>query len=486
MIRKIVHTNGLKSPLFLIISGGFILRILFLQVLAPFYFGRENIYVDGDTYAWCWAFQNLLETGEFTVNPGLEYGYFGRMPGYSFFVGIFYLICGQSWEAAFPVIAWTQLALDTFAIWLVYSIMHKISGLRSAALIAAILYASYPFIIVWIPLVYSEQSSIFFMLLAIWLLLKPKPYSGFLGAAALGFAALLRPQMLLIAPFLLVYATFKEPLNRKFMLRKALLLGVGFMLVYAPWPVRNYVNHGKFIPTQDLRGFYNWNTDVMAFMGYIYTVKPEWEPQYSQIIQNKKVIFPDIAYLSEEDSLKLDKAARMCQECGSGFSHKSGYWKKPFDEPNCNAEIVHLFNEQRLKMIQQHPFHVYVAVPLMNLKKALFKSRLTDDASLARKLASLLFFYRTLLIIAGWIALLVLFKRSDTRNKSFYAVIALFFLAFYILLCAGTMPQLRNIEMRYFLQADILLLFPLAHLVALYFEYMTSKALTKKGRAGIL
>ncbi len=485
MISKDV-LKQLKSPLFLIIAGGAVLRILFLMFLAPIYFGRENIYVDGDTYAWCYAFQNLIELGSFTVNPGLEYGYFGRMPGYSFFIGIFYLLNGHNWEAAFPLIAWVQLILDCIAIYLVYRIMQKVSGNNTAARIAAFLYAFYPFIIVWIPLVYSEQTSIFFLLLSVWFLLHPGYRYAFWGAVFLGFSSLLRPQMLILAPFLLLFALFRESFSLRIIWKKGLILLVGFLLIYAPWPVRNYINHGKIIPTQDLRGFYNWNTDVLAFWSYIYVVKSEWEPQYSQIIHNQKVVFPKEAYTSKEDSLKLERAIQLCQTCGSGFSHKFGYWKEPFDDPNCNAEIISLFTELRASQIKQNPWNVYVLVPLQNLKKGLFKTSLTDSASLARKAASLLFYYRSLLILLGWAGIVALLRRKTSDGKAFYLTITLFFVSLYLLLCAGMAPQLRNIEMRYFLPADILLLFPAAHFISLYFEYRMSKALTKKGKAGIL
>ncbi|HET8647000.1 MAG TPA: hypothetical protein VFO85_16005, partial [Vicinamibacteria bacterium] len=41
-----------------------------------------------------------------------------------------------------------------------------------------------------------------------------------------------------------------------------------------------------------------------------------------------------------------------------------------------------------------------------------------------------------------------------------------FFVLLYLTLCAGTSPQLRNIEMRYFLPADVLLLIPAAGLIS--------------------
>jgi hypothetical protein len=50
----------------------------------------------------------------------------------------------------------------------------------------------------------------------------------------------------------------------------------------------------------------------------------------------------------------------------------------------------------------------------------------------------------------------------------------LFFTVFYALQCGGTSPQMRNIEMRYFLHADVLLLFPAAWLMARFNKRTTA------------
>src|SRR5258708_7333610 len=84
--------------------------------------------------------------------------------GYSFFIGLFYLFTGKNWNAAFPIIAYAQIFLDSLAIYFVYKIGFKIfSGNKKSALATALIYASYPFIIVWTPVVYSESLAVFFL-----------------------------------------------------------------------------------------------------------------------------------------------------------------------------------------------------------------------------------------------------------------------------------------------------------------------------------
>jgi hypothetical protein len=127
-------------------------------------------------------------------------------------------------------------------------------------------------------------------------------------------------------------------------------------------------------------------------------------------------------------------------------------------------EVARLFNELRENQIKYNPFNFYVKVPLKNLQKALFKVKLSDNDSIARKLGSYLLYYRTILIFIGMIGVFFLFKSRVTIPIGVF--VSLFFAMLYIYLCAGTSPQCRNIEMRYFLQADVLMIIPAAFLIA--------------------
>ncbi|MBU0764312.1 MAG: hypothetical protein KJ607_05710, partial [Bacteroidetes bacterium] len=106
----------------------------------------------------------------------------------------------------------------------------------------------------------------------------------------------------------------------------------------------------------------------------------------------------------------------------------------------------------------------YLFVPLQNLKKALFKTTLLyDTGPFAKVIGSGLFIYRTILIIIGIFGSLLMIYRKIPEALIFI----LFFAILYLLLCFGTTTQARNIEIRYFLQADIMLLFPAAALISI-------------------
>lgn len=463
-MRKLQLKRNNRS-IILVCLLGLLLRAFFFAVGASIYFGRENIFVDGDTAAWASSFQNLVDHGTYSVNLDSEYGYFGRMPGYSFFIGLFYLITG-SWESAYPVIAVVQTLLDVAAIFICFKIGENIFGTDSrAAYVLAFLYGIYPFIIVWNPVVYSESISIFFMLVSVYYFVSPeKKYGYLLSGLFLALALLNRPQIALLFPVMAGWIVLTYRRQLRTMVTRAFQFTLLFAIVYGAWPLRNYVNHGKLVTTQDLRGFENWNVDVISFMQYIYSVKSEWEPQFTRILKNEPVTFPPDAYKVAGDSLQLAKAVEMSRTCGSGFSYWPAYSgnREQARQADCSAEIAAIFTKLRENQVKHNPMNFYVKVPLSNLKKSLFKFSLNDTGSAAKKAASLLFIFRTLLILAGAAGIILML-----RNRKPYAmVVAGYFILLYLALSAGTAPQFRNIEMRYLLPADILLLIPAAYLFA--------------------
>lgn len=458
--KKFFNEN---KGIIIIILLGFLLRCLFVLFGAKAFFGRENIFTDGDTGTWMLSIQNLLEHGIYSMRLDHEYGYFGRTPGYSFFIGIFYLLTGKDWNAAFPIIGWTQLFLDTFAIFVMYRIGMKIfRNDKLSSLILSFLYATYPFIITWNPVVYSESLSIFLLIVGFYFLVSDdiRFHSGWLGIF-LSLSVLTRPQVLILLPVVGVFILFKYRKNVNLLVKHTLYYGLTVLIVYGSWPIRNYLNYDKIQFTHDLRSFDVWGPDALAFREYIYTVKAEWEPQFSALVKNERVIFPEIAYRTPDDSLKLEQAVTLSQNCGSGFSYWSKYWKEPITGENCNDEIVRLFNELQDNQKKYNPVNVYLWVPLQNLAKSLFKIKLYNTESLARKIGSLLFLYRTLLIFLGIVGILYLIKSNDSEIGIFYVILG-YFVLLYFLLCFGTGPNFRNIEMRYFLPADVLLLIPAA------------------------
>ncbi|MEA3447317.1 MAG: hypothetical protein U9Q98_02555, partial [Bacteroidota bacterium] len=300
------------------------------------------------------------------------------------------------------------------------------------------------------------------MMLSLFLAVKNKNFWYLLfSGAVLGAAVLCRPQVFLLLP--LYVFVFWQPKQFKTVFIRGAIFFAGFVMLYGPWPIRNYVNHDKIILTQDLRGFGCWDEDVLSFLQYVYAVKSGWQPQRDQIVKNKPVTWPDIAYTSVEDSLKLEKAVWNAKHCSRGFSWQRGYWKNSFDTVGCTNETTQLFTELRQGQIKANPLNFYLLVPLQNLKKAVFKSDLGKPKNnKVFIVGKLLFAYRTLLILLGIAGAIV----AICRKKWQYWVPLLFAVFLYFTLCFGTSTQMRNIEMRYFLHADIILLIPAAWFIS--------------------
>ncbi|MFN4122004.1 MAG: glycosyltransferase family 39 protein [Flavobacteriales bacterium] len=452
-----------KKPLIQIISLGALLRLLFNLFIAKYYFGTDNFYLGGDTMAWGSMFENLWNHGVYVygnVAEAHEYGYFFRMPGYSFFLGFFWLLCGQNWEMAIPMAGWFQTIMDIFNIYLVYRISLLIFKHKGVAHFTALIYACYPFVIVWNPHTHSEIVGITFGLLAVLFFLKGDSRNYLISGIMLAIASFMRPQYLFLAPIFGLLLILLQKSDVKTLMKNATLLGLGFALIYGPWPMRNYFNYGKLIVTQDLRGAPHWDVDVINFMQYIYSVKTEWEPQMSQILGQSDVEIPKIILNHPNEAAELKVLFEKAKSCSRGFSYWKTAQRKYQKERGCTDEVAMGFKELRARHIKMFPLNYYIILPLQNLKKALLKSSLSGEKTTIKKLASSLFIIRTLLILLG-IAGLILMMRNKV-NLPVVLMIGVFFITIYLFLCAGTSPQMRNIEVRYFLQADIFLLFPAA------------------------
>lgn len=472
-----------KNHLFVIIAAGFFIRILFYLFGAKIYYGNADFMVGGDTLSWVTSIINLIDHGTYSVNLNKETGYFFRPPGYSFFIGFFYLISEKNIDTTYILIVWAQLILDTISIWLIYKIVQKIFSNKLFSAITAFLYATYPFIIVWNPVVYAETVSVFFLLLGLWFFANDKlKYNYFFSGLILGFAALTRLQIIFIFPAIGLALLIQYKKNIPQLLRISVPVTIAFILSYGLWPLRNYVNYNRAIFSQDLSALPCWDIDIMSFRDYIYSVKTDWDPQMTQIMKGERVDWPDASFIVPEDSGKLNYATRLCHECGLGFSvfMKNAHLRKnnvPIDS-SCSKEISMVFHELQQNQIKYNWWNVYLWVPLSNLKKCFFKSGLYKPSNaIVNMFTTILFGFRSVLILLGLFGI-VLFLKVNRKLPSLFLMI-LFFLMFSYLSLSFIY---RNMEMRFLIQPDLLLLIPAAYV----FTYFIEKLILKKNQNPIL
>ncbi|UOQ55182.1 glycosyltransferase family 39 protein [Hymenobacter cellulosivorans] len=176
----------------LLVLGGLVLRLLFLWVGADIYYQGRSPYVNNDSYSFTQSFYNLVEHGIYTFNPKNPEAAFGRLPGYPFFWGAHWLLFDEQYVN--QAVAYTQALLDTAAIYLVYATARAFTRDIRAAWMAGLLYAGYPFIIVWLTMTGSEALGTFLTIVLFWwLATRPVTKATAVGAGLLiGVAFMVR------------------------------------------------------------------------------------------------------------------------------------------------------------------------------------------------------------------------------------------------------------------------------------------------------
>jgi 4-amino-4-deoxy-L-arabinose transferase-like glycosyltransferase len=459
----LIRTNKSFATIILI---GLLVRLLFLTVGAKIYYGREDFFLNGDTSWWVSCIVNLIEHGTYTSDFSNELAYFVRTPAYSFFIGFFYLLSGKNLELAYQLVIWTQVLVDIISIYFIYQVTLSIFKQARYAMIAAALYAIYPFIIVWNPVVYAESFSVFLLLWFIHIYLKANTNKLFLfSGILLGIAILTRIQLIVFIPIVLITHLFRDyRTNRKLYLHGFAALLIGITITYGSWPARNYFNHGKLIFAQHLGDALHFSPDYMYYMYYIWSVKTDHEPQFTQIMKGEQIEFPPASFAFPSDSILLDRVVLLMRNCGEGvsyFSRTAGYRSDVVKRgEDCNSEIVGLFKTLIQHQKKYNTINYYIKVPLSNLKKALFKFDLKKEQNPVKLImANGLFLYRTFMILIGFIGLIIIFIKDKTI---FYSPGTLIILSYFIFWYLFQSAYYRNMEIRFLIHADVLMLIPAA------------------------
>ena len=464
-------------PIFWIVTLGLFLRILFILKGGALYYGKPDFWIiGGDTYAWFDSFLNLYKHGIYTHDLTVENGKFFRPPGYALIMGSVYLICGKQFQLMETVLMWLQTILDVSSIYLVYRIAVQSFANKLFGNIAASLYACYPFIIVWVPVLYAESTSVFFLLLSLYFFMKEFTIrSCFISALFLGLASLIRLQCIPVFGVFAIVILLKGSAHIKTRLKYISAFTLAFCISYGLWPMRNYFLQHRLVFTQDLNVGGNWSQDYLSMINYLYTIQVDVQPQRDQIIRMQKVTWPSVAKIDKNDAYLLDSLSELCRRCGTGFSFfraHAGLTAHTVSQNNkCDSLIEAGFNYLALKQKEINKWHYYLTLPLGNLKKALFKSSLYGNKSVTVKLiAFLLFGIRTLLIFFGIAGIFIGWRKNILNRKILLTILLYcFFWYFYMSFV------FRQMEIRYLLHADILLLFPAAYIIYLIIESTSHK-----------
>lgn len=173
-----------------------------------------------------------------------------KEPLYSFFLAAIYLIFGNSYVAVRAV----QSIMGAFSCYIVYLLGKRSFG-AAVGFVAAMAAAFDPSLVKSAEHTTSEGFFTFLLLISLYLLLRleaePKRSISSGAGAILGLAALTR-SVVFFFPFLIAARGLIKVLREKAMVRKAALdiaaLVLPFLLIIAPWTVRNWWVHRSFVP----------------------------------------------------------------------------------------------------------------------------------------------------------------------------------------------------------------------------------------------
>ncbi|MBN1823302.1 MAG: glycosyltransferase family 39 protein [Endomicrobiales bacterium] len=200
--------------------------------------GRHVMTVDGQTYDKIAV--NMAEGEGFSLEPGVPTPV--RAPFYSFFLASIYSTIGRS----FGFLQFVQSVIDSLSCVLLFMIVTTAVGKR-AAVLSAILYATYLPIIPYSHMVLSEVLFIFLLLFSVVLIVQAIERDSAMlfgiGGFLIGLSALTRGTTTLLPLIVLV-----PVIANRVKFAKWLLMCFFMIVSMAPWTVRNYINFNKIIP----------------------------------------------------------------------------------------------------------------------------------------------------------------------------------------------------------------------------------------------
>ena len=496
MVSIIKRSTNLRL-LAVIVGIGLLLRIVFLVIGAPaFYHSATNFYFNGDSDSYTLAFENWWRTGHYTFNFGEPDAAVGRLPGYPFFYGLLRVLVGPRLAPA--AVAWTQVLLDSGTILLVYGCLRRLVPARpTAALLGALLYATYPFIIIWTPIIGTECLSTDLALLWVYGLLNWRPTARFAVAMGmlLALSLFVREYMAALLPVTLLFVLLREgKTNWRSSLRLSALVGLGFGILYLGWPIRNYLSLNRVVLLKPrTAGYANFTPEVAEYNAWVHGWTNNENPWRDSILfGSPRIHFPADVFPSPADSELAHQLIAQARTCGSGyyvqrrdvnhqpiadFATDTAYQR--IRAKNCNEATGTGFAALRTNFQQAFPGRYWSVVPLQNMRKTFLKSDTNATHGGARALLQkCLFAYRSLLLLLGWAGLLLYVRRQP------------------VLLAVGTFVGIiyaymwfvmRGVEMRYLLQTDVLMLLPaamlLAHLLAFVGQRFRSARLGPNNQA---
>ncbi len=435
-----------NKPLLIILAAGFIFKLLYLFVIGPGVFEHWTLATQ-DSHSYTNTFINLVNNGTYTHDQRFIDASYGRLPVVIFAWGIFYLLLGEA--KAYIGLALFQIILDVIATYLVYKIFLKLFSDRTA-LIVSFVYAFFPLTLYFVVKTDTEYLSLFLIILVLHKLIYFE--NNLKNCLTLGFFLILGFYIREILLILIPLSVFYLWRNHQLSFSKYLGMFLFMLVLYLPWPVRNYMKSERLILIKPLSaGYADYQRDMLGYMYWLYAWHNDQPDDYLAYAYklDSEIIFPDEVFETETEKQLAINTIQLARKCGTSFvewQRDAGVKGKCY---GCYDRLItRSFNILKKSYKTNHPFNYYIKVPVCNLKKAFFKTSLTYK-NMAPEIPFRIFMgLRCFLIFTGLFACVVYWK------KDYFKLSLIFFCSIYFLVTA----LLRQVEIRYLFQVDVLII----------------------------
>jgi 4-amino-4-deoxy-L-arabinose transferase-like glycosyltransferase len=177
-------------------------------------------------------------------------------PGQSFFLAAIYFIFGYNPQIACII----QALISSLTCIIIYYIGKSILN-KKIGIISGLIAALYPTLIVFSGLLFSETLFIFlFSLLTLSLLRIYEERSAkniLIAGVSLGLATLVRPAIIGLLPFILIWMLLSSPDIKKNLIKFTVIILIAVVII-SPWIIRNYNVHNEFVLVSTNGGVNFW------------------------------------------------------------------------------------------------------------------------------------------------------------------------------------------------------------------------------------
>ncbi|MDH5216890.1 MAG: glycosyltransferase family 39 protein [Gammaproteobacteria bacterium] len=451
------------------------IRLAFSFYFQQFYFG-DFTYKYKDTSTYLLPILNLFEHGVYQGDMYLEDSKYFRVPVYPTFLGLVHLIFGAT--NFDHIVAFFQSLLDSISTVLVFLIIYKISLSKSASLISALIYASYPFVILWTPISYPETIHIFLMwLLITHLIYAPSSTTSWITRGVL-FGLLILTKQYMGVMIIVIMGHLVSTHSKEKWTYALIALTVGITIILSPWTIRNYIQSGELIVLRgETIGMRAYGKDFDSFRKFAKLFNENLTPIVYEIVYQGTITLTKHPEFVERHRGEIDTAVMLAHKCGDSFVQRR-LWLPESVPPyhGCADTVVEKFDYLTKAFWDEVHFSDAIETRLNSFTKIFTKEDVVNKnlkISNSGILKSILLKYRVLILICGIFGLLLIIRQSiKSPALSIFATAGVLYTYFTFVIV--------HAEMRYLLIPDLLITIFSGVAILKVYTYLKNTIFSKK------